>query len=87
MADEDYLKDLFYVHYCNCCKDLDVMSPLEVPCHHPWYCHMDGDKVQELEASLGRIKHNEWLRGYLLASERDQLYDLKQKKYELVKQK
>ena len=46
---EEYLKDFWYVDYCNNCRDLDVMSPLEVPCHHPWYCWSDGGEVQELE--------------------------------------
>lgn len=87
MVSDEYTKDLFYVDYCNCCKDLDVMSLLELPCHHPWYCHMDNGEVQELEADIGRINHNEWLRGYMYASEREELRNLKQKKFELVKQK
>ena len=88
MVDEkEYVKDLFYVDYCNCCKDLDVMSHNEVPCHHPWYCHMDNGEVQELEYNIGLIKHNEWLRGYSYAHEREELYKLKQKKFEMVKRK
>lgn len=80
-------KDLFYVDYCNCCKDLDVMSPLEVPCHHPWYCWQDKGEVQELEYELGCLYETERVRGYLFSSERELLYKLKQKKFELVKQK
>ena len=84
---EDYLKELYYVDYCNQCKDLDVMSSRSVPCHHPWYCHLDGGEVQELEASIGLINHNRWLRGYSFASERIRLKQLKDEKFELVKQK
>lgn len=84
---ENYLKELYYVDYCNQCKDLDVMSPVSVPCHHPWYCHLDGGEVQSLEASIGRINHNNWLRGYLFATERKELKQLRNKKFNLVKQK
>ncbi len=81
------VKDLFYVDYCNCCKDLDVMSPNEVPCHHPWYCWHDGGEVQELEYQLGVLNEKEHCRGFLYASEKELLYKLKQKKFELVKRK
>ena len=81
------VKDLFYVDYCNCCKDLDVMSPNEVPCHHIWYCWQDKGEVQDLEYQLGVIRDNERRRGYLYASEKELLYKLKQKKFELVKRK
>lgn len=80
-------KDLFYVDYCNCCKDLDLMSPNEVPCHHPFYCHQDNGEVQELEYQIGLINHNADLRGFIYAHEKEQLFKLKQKKFELVKQK
>ena len=83
---DDYLKQLFYVDYCNCCKDLDVMDSKEVPCHHPWYCWQDGGEVQELEFQLGSLYETERHRR-LFASEREQLFELKQKKFELVKQK
>lgn len=84
---EEYVKDLFYVEYCNCCKDLDVMSPLEVPCHHPWYCWQDNGEVQELEAKLSALNEKEHWNKHLTASEREQLFELKNKKYNLVKQK
>ena len=85
--EDEYIKDLFYVDYCNCCMDLDVMSPNEVPCLHPWYCHKDNGEVQELEYEIALIKHNEWLRGYSCAYEREELHKLKQKKFEMVKRK
>ena len=81
------IKDLFYVDYCNCCKDLDLMSPNEVPCHHPWYCWQDNGEVQELEYQLGVLYENKHKRGYLFAYEKELLYKLKQKKFELVKEK
>ena len=83
----EYLKELYYTDYCNNCKDLDVMDSKEVPCSHPFYCWKDGGEVQELEYQLGLIRHNSWLRGYMLASERELLYKLKDKKFGLVKQK
>ncbi len=87
MGENEYIKDLFYVSYCNCCKDLDVMDSKEVPCHHPWYCHMDKGEVQELEFNIAFINHNIWLRGYSYAYERKELYELKEKKFNLVKEK
>ena len=84
---EDYLKELYFVDYCNQCKDLDVMSHNNVHCHHPWYCHLDKGEVQDLEASIGRINYQEWLRGYLFATEKKELHELKEKKFHLVKQK
>ena len=83
----EQVKDLFYVDYCNCCKDLDLMSPNEVPCHHIWYCWQDKGEVQELEAELGKLYEKEHWNGYLTASEKEQLYKLKQKKFNLVKEK
>ena len=80
------VKDLFYVDYCNCCKDLDLMSPLEVPCHHPWYCWQDKGEVQELEYQLGVLYEKEHWNG-LNKQEREQLFKLKQKKFEIDKQK
>ena len=84
---ENYVKDLFYVDYCNCCKDLDVMSPNEVPCHHPWYCWFDNGEVQELEARLAELNEMENKYPFLPAKEKEERYQLKQKKFELVKQK
>lgn len=81
------LKDLYYVDYCNCCKDLDVMSSCEVPCHHPWYCWFDDGEVQELESKLGVLYEKEYWNKYLTASEKEEFYKLKQKKFELVKSK
>lgn len=83
----EYAKDLFYVDYCNCCKDLDVMSPKEVPCHHPWYCWQDNGEVQELEAKLGRLYEKEHWNKRLTALERKELFELKNRKFELVKEK
>ncbi|MBQ2654039.1 MAG: hypothetical protein IJF83_10825 [Methanobrevibacter sp.] len=83
----EYLKELWFVDYCNNCKDLDIMSPNEVPCHHPWYCWHDGSEVQELEAELGKLYEKEHWNGRLNASERELLFKLKQKKFELVKKK
>ena len=84
---EEYVKDLFYVDYCNNCNDLDVMSPLEVPCHHPWYCHHDEGVVQEIEFHLASLNETERMMGFLTASEREELYYWKQRKFEMVKEK
>ena len=84
---ENYIKDLFYVDYCNCCKDLDVMSPNEVPCHHPWYCWFDNGEVQELEARIGELKDMKRVYPFLPAREKEELRQLKEKKFKLVKEK
>lgn len=86
MVDFNY-DDFWYVDYCNNCKDLEVMSPLEVPCHHPWYCWHDGGEVQEMEAELGKLYEKEHWNGRLTPSERELLFDLKDRKFKLVKQK
>ena len=80
-------KDFWYMDYCNNCKDLDIMSPLEVPCHHPFYCWHDGGEVQELEYQLGVLKEKKHWNGRLTPSEREEYFKLKQKKFGLVKQK
>lgn len=81
------LKDFWYVDYCNNCRDLDIMSPNEVPCHHPWYCWHDGGEVQELEFQLSCLYENRRVRGYLFPSEMEQLFKLKDKKFKLVQEK
>ena len=86
MVDE-YLKDFWYVDYCNNCKDLEIMDSKEVPCHHPWYCWHDEGEVQELEFKLGVLKEKKHWNGYLTASEQEEYYQLKQKKFGLVKRK
>ena len=85
MVDFSY-DDFWYVDYCNNCKDLEVMSSLEVPCHHPWYCWHDKGEVQEMEAKLGKLYEKEHWNG-LNPSERELLFKLKDKKFKLVKQK
>lgn len=85
--EDEYVKDLFYVDYCNCCDDLDLMDSKEVPCHHPWYCWHDGGEVQEVEFHLASLHETERMMGYLTASEREELYFWKQKKFELVKER
>ena len=63
------------------------MSPLEVPCHHPWYCWFDNGEVQELEAKLGVLYEKEHWNKHLTSSEKEELFQLKNKKFELVKKK
>ena len=87
MESKEYVKDLFYVDYCCSCKDLDVMDSKEVPCHHPWYCWQDGGEVQELEFRLGVLYEKEHWNKRLSPIEREELFKLKQKKFELVKNK
>lgn len=84
---EEYLKDFWYVDYCNNCKDLDIMDSKEVPCHHPWYCWHDNGEVQELEYQLGCLNETERTRGYLTPPEKELLFKLRDKKYRLVQEK
>ena len=82
------LKDLFYVDYCNNCKDLEIRGTYGkhyTGCHHPWYCWHDGGEVQKLEARIAEIKHIEWLYPFLPAKEKEELKQLQKKKWELIK--
>ena len=79
--------EFWYMDYCNDCKDLDVMASNQVPCHHPWYCWHDGGEVQELEFKLGELKEKEHWNGYLTPSEKELLFNLKDKKFKLVQRK
>lgn len=83
---KDQIKDLFYVDNCNNCKDLEIRGKNYIICSHPWYCHHDNGRVQELEASIAKINHNVWLRGFMCAYEKEELKRLKNHKFELVKE-
>lgn len=87
MVNEEYLNEFWFVDYCSNCKDLDIMSPNDIPCHHSWYCWHDNGECQEMEYQLGLLKEKEHWNGRLTPSERKQYNELKQKKYELVKRK
>ena len=89
LAKKETLKDLFYVDYCNNCKDVEIRGEYGkdyVPCHHPWYCWHDGGEVQKLEARIGQIKHMEWLYPFLPAREKEELKQLRKRKWELIKE-
>ena len=89
IAKKEALKDLFYVDYCNNCKDADIRGEYGkdyTPCHHPWYCWHDGGEVQELEARLAQINHIEWLYPFLPAKEREERKQLQKRKWELIKE-
>lgn len=79
--------DFWYVDYCTNCKDLEIMDSNEIPCHHPWYCWHDGGEVQQLEYELGVLNEKERLNIRLTAQEKEKYFQLKQRKFELVKQK
>ena len=82
------LKDLFYVDYCNNCKDAKirwVYGKDYTPCHHPWYCWHDGGEVQELESRIGELKHIVWLYPFLPAREKEELRELNKRKWDLIK--
>lgn len=80
-------EEFWYVDYCTNCKDLDVMDSKEVPCHHPWYCWHDNGEVQQLEYELGLLKEKEHWNKRLTKQEKDLLFKLKDKKFQLVKEK
>ena len=87
MVDEEYLQDLYYVDYCNNCKDLEIMDPNEVPCHHSWYCWHDNGEVQQLEYELGLLKEKKHWNGRLTSQEYAKYRELKKKKFRLVTKK
>lgn len=81
---EDADKEFWYVDYCNNCKDLEIMDPNEVPCHHPFYCWKDGGDVQRMEYALGLFKEKERLHGFLSRGEVEVVGFLRSQKRELV---
>ena len=81
------MEEFWYVDYCTNCKDLDIMDSKEVPCHHPWYCWHDKGEVQELEYEFGVLREKEYWNKQLTKQEKELLFNLKQKKFELVKEK
>lgn len=88
LAKKEKLKDLFYVDYCNHCKEETVRGTYGqdyTPCHHPWYCWNDGGDVQELEFRMGQIKQDSELRGFMCAHEYEELKVLKSRKWDLIK--
>jgi len=86
---KEKLKDLFYVDYCNNCKDREIRGQYGkdyTACNHPWYCWHDGGEVQKLEARLAEINHIEGLYPFLPAKEREERRQLQERKWELIKQ-
>ena len=89
IAKKEALKDLFYVDYCNNCKDPGLRGRYGkeyTPCHHPWYCWHDGGEVQKLEARIAQLRHIEWLYPFFPAREREELKQLRERKWELIKE-
>lgn len=79
---QEHLKDLFYVDYCNNCKDPDIRGTYGktyTPCHHPWYCHHDNGEAQNIEYQLATLN-----KPRLTSQEYEHLKNLKQKKWELI---
>lgn len=87
MVKQRALEEFWFVDYCGNCKDLDVMSPCDIPCHHPWYCWHDNGEVQELEYKLGVLREKQEWNRFLTASEKIEYSKLKKEKFELVKRK
>ena len=86
---KENLKDLFYVDYCNNCKDEEIRGDYGknyTPCHHPWYCWHDGGEVQKLEARLGELREMEHWAPFFPAREKEELRQLKERKWELIKE-
>ena len=86
---KENLKDLFYVDYCNNCKDEEIRGDYGknyTPCHHPWYCWHDGGEVQKLEARLGELREMEHWAPFFPAREKEELRQLKERKLELSKE-
>lgn len=86
---KENLKDLFYVDYCNNCKDEEIRGAYGknyTPCHHPWYCWHDGGEVQKLEARLGELREMEHWAPFFPAREKEELRQLKERKWELIKE-
>jgi hypothetical protein len=80
------IKDLFYVDDCYHCKDNEIRTKENVTCNHNWYCHHDNGQVQELESKIGKIQHDTWMRGYMCSYEYKNLQELKNLKFELIKE-
>ena len=85
---KENMKNLFYVDYCNNCKDIEIRGVYGkdyTPCHHPWFCWHDGREVESLGNEIGLIKQDIYLRGYTCAYEVEKLKKLNEKKWELIK--
>ncbi len=86
---KEKLKDLFYVDYCNNCKDPSIRGVYGkhyTPCHHPWYCWHDGGEVQALEFRLAQLREIERTYPFFPAREKEELRKLKERKWELIKE-
>ena len=86
---KENLRDLFYVDYCNNCKDEEIRGTYGkdyTPCHHPWYCWHDGGEVQKLEARLAEINHMESMYPFLPAREKEERRQLQERKWDLIKE-
>lgn len=50
-----YLKELYFVDYCNNCRT-GLASKYDVPCHHPFYCWHDNGECQELQYEIVKLE-------------------------------
>lgn len=81
---KELLKDLFYVDYCNNCKDPEIRGTYGktyTRCTHPWYCWHDNQEIQEIEYKIYKIKTQK-----PTAQLKQELKKIKNKKWRLIKE-
>ena len=71
---KEYLKELYYVDYCNNCKT-GLASKHDTPCHHPYYCWHDNGEIQKLQTKIVQLQ----IKPYLTTQEYETLKTLKTK--------
>lgn len=80
-SQQEYLKELYYIDYCNNCKT-GLSSKHDIPCHHPWFCwHTDDDDIGNLQRQIVELDRKK----QLTSQEYYKLKELKDKRYQKIK--
>lgn len=80
---KEYLKEFYYLDYCNNCKT-GLAAKHDIPCHHKWYCwHTDEDGIGNLQRQIIELQMKQKLTSY----EYKKLKELKNKQFKISKRR
>lgn len=80
---KDYLKEFYYIDYCNNCRT-GLASKHDIPCHHQWYCwHTDEDGIGDLQRQIIELSR----KPQLTSQEYHKLKELENERYKISRER